>query len=96
MRSLLIIFAILLAILTLISSLGGSLNTTEKFYEDIKEEVKESFYQDDTTQEEEETSVVPEGPSDNTAVTPEPAPQTMSSEVEEFAPFEKEANYGKF
>lgn len=56
MRTLLVVFAILLAILILISSLGGSLNTTEKFYQEVMEEAEtytdmgemEEFYEEQT------------------------------------------------
>lgn len=48
MRSLLIIFAILLVILTLISSLGGSLNAKEHFFDATQEEPHvEGFYGDE-------------------------------------------------
>lgn len=58
MRTLLVVFAILLVILTLISSLGGSVNTTERFYEEMMDEA-ETYANWPAEEFEEETPTAP-------------------------------------
>lgn len=62
MRSLLIIFAILLVILTLISSLGGSLNSKEHFYVSNEQEPEIEAFDEETPKLEEFYNETPETP----------------------------------
>lgn len=75
MRTLVVVFSILLGILLLISALGGSLNSTERFeeYGLVEGDEPETFYNQDMPQAPKEEPKV-NGPTSTTNTTPSSIP----------------------